>query len=132
MQLRVKLSILNASGEAFMGIGLVWLLQRIARLRSISKAAADMKMSYVKALRILDELERNLGAKVLIRTRGGNARGGASLTPFGREFVACYTELQSRVERSAQRSFARFQRKLDALPLPDRPRRSVQTAGLSR
>ena len=35
--------------NANIGIGLVWLLERIARLHSIRQAALDMGMSYAKA-----------------------------------------------------------------------------------
>jgi molybdate transport system regulatory protein len=54
-----------------MGIGVLWLLQNIYKYRSISKAAKEMGMSYSKAIRILNELERALGEKVIIRNHGG-------------------------------------------------------------
>ena len=95
MKLRLKVSIVNARGEGFMGIGLVWLLRRIKEFKSIHRAAAEMELSYVKALRILNRLEKNLGRKVVIRTRGGAKRGGAEITPFADRYIEEYDRFLS-------------------------------------
>ena len=61
MKIKVKVTIVNKDNEAFMGIGPIWLLERIRKLGSINQAAKDMGMSYVKALKILNRLAKNLG-----------------------------------------------------------------------
>ncbi|MBI5244885.1 MAG: LysR family transcriptional regulator [Elusimicrobia bacterium] len=103
--LRLRISLTNAEGEPFMGIGLIWLLERIRRLKSIKLAAKDMGMSCMKAHGILRRLEENLGRRLLIRRKGGYDRGGAELTPFAEEFLADFNKRQSRVESCARREF---------------------------
>jgi molybdate transport system regulatory protein len=111
--LKLKITLINSRGESFMGIGLVWLLQRIKRLKSINLAAKDMGMSYMKAHGILGRLEKNLGRQLLIRRRGGHLRGGAELTPFAEKFIADYDRRQRRVQACARREFADLLKGLD-------------------
>ncbi|MCX6340147.1 MAG: LysR family transcriptional regulator [Candidatus Aureabacteria bacterium] len=94
-----------------MGIGLVWLIRRIQKFGSIRRAAEDMGMSYVKALRILNRLERKLGTKILVRRIGGAMRGGTALTPFAEQFVEQYERYHARVTDFARREFIRSFRK---------------------
>jgi len=106
MNIKVRVSITDKLHEPFMGIGLVWLIRRIKRFGSIRRAAEDMGMSYVKALRILNRLEKKLGKKILVRRIGGATRGGAALTPFAEQFVERYERYHERVSDFARREFA--------------------------
>ena len=110
MKLKVKISITDDLDEEFMGIGLVWLLQRIKQFKSIQQAARDMGLSYVKALKIINRLEDNLGQKILIRKRGGQERGGAELTPFAEEFIEEYNRFQKDIKKYSQMRFSNFQK----------------------
>jgi len=110
MKVKVRLSILNAKGEGYMGIGLVWLLKNIQKFKSIRLAALDMELSYTKALTILNRLEKNLGKKVLVRTRGGMVRGGAELTPFAKEYIRAYEDFAGDVSDYAQKRFKAFRK----------------------
>lgn len=97
-----------------MGIGLVWLLQRIKKFESINRAAKDMDMSYVKALRILNRLEKNLGKKILVRKIGGKEHGGAELTPFAKRFIDQYDRFQKKVKIYAGKKFSKFINELES------------------
>jgi molybdate transport system regulatory protein len=108
MKIKVKLSIVNEKGESFMGIGLVWLFRGIKSLGSIKKAAEEMRMSYAKAHRIIKRCEEELGKKMLIKTIGGNKRGGAQLTDFAEDFINRYDLYQENVKEFAQRAFEKF------------------------
>ena len=108
MDIRIRLSLADDSGRPFMGIGLVWLLRGIRERGSIHAASRTIGMSYVKALRILNRLEKELGKPILVRSMGGSARGGAVLTPFGVEFIGAFERLQERVERCARREYAKL------------------------
>jgi molybdate transport repressor ModE-like protein len=108
MDLRIRLSLTDDSGRPFMGIGLVWLLRGIREDGSIHAASRGMGMSYVKALRILNRLEKKIGRPLLVRSMGGRTRGGAVLTPFGVKFIEAFERLQERVERCAHREYARL------------------------
>lgn len=105
---RLRISLTDAQGKPFMGIGLIWLLERIRKLKSIKLAAQDMGMSCMKAHAILRRLEEKLGRAFLIRRRGGFDRGGAELTPFAERFVADFKKSQGRVQACALREFERL------------------------
>ncbi len=113
MEIQLKISLANNQGETFMGIGLVWLLRAVDESGSISRASKEMKLSYAKALKIINRLEENLGQKLLIRKHGGCDRGGAELTPFGRKFIEKYDRLQSSIKKAAEKEFSLFRRDLE-------------------
>ena len=108
MKVRVKVNIMDDEEESFMGPGLLALLQNIQEQRSINKAAKKMRLSYVKALHLLNKLEATLGEKVLTRKRGGNEHGGAELTPLGERFIHEYRELEARIAANAESELALF------------------------
>ena len=91
-----------------MGIGLLWLLRGVEKHKSIQRAAKKMDLSYPKALKILNRLDRKLGRPLLIRKRGGQERGGTVLTPFAARFIAEYERLHNRVEAFAGKEFRAF------------------------
>jgi len=101
MHCEIRLLLHDPEGRPFMGIGTLWLLQRVDQLASVRQAALDMEMSYPKALRMIQDLERQLGASVVLRTRGGRTHGGAVLTPFGRSFLEAYVQLIHDLQRTA-------------------------------
>lgn len=94
-----------------MGPGLLRLLRGIEDTRSIAQAARAMDLSYVKALRILTRLERNVGRELVRRSKGGAERGGAELTPAGRRLARDFESLHESITRDAGKRFARFARK---------------------
>ena len=112
MKLKVKISITDDQNEEFMGIGLVWLLRRIKKFKSINQAARDMDLSYVKALKIINRLEKDLGQKILIRKRGGKDRGGAELTPFAEQFLERYDRFQKDIKKYSEKKFSDFKKHL--------------------
>ena len=113
MRLQVKVTLANETDEEFVGGGLLQLLEGIAQHGSIHQAARDMELSYVKALRILNRLERELGETLLVRHKGGAARGSSELTAFARSFMRDFTELRRKIRRAADRSYQGFQKKYE-------------------
>lgn len=78
-----------------MGPGKADLLDAIAREGSISAAGRAMAMSYRRAWLLVDAMNR-CWREPLVETRpGGASRGGAWLTPFGREVLTQYRALQA-------------------------------------
>src|SRR5690554_1270593 len=90
MELKSKLYLVNEKDEKFMGIGVLWLLEEIARTSSLRKAALVLGISYSKAYGMIENLETGLGLKMLERKRGGSSREGATLTEAAEKFVAAY------------------------------------------
>ncbi len=114
MKLQVKTKLANEQGESFMGEGILELLRRIDQVDSIHQAAAEMGLSYAKALKILNRLEENLEGRVLERSRGGRERGGARLTPLGKIFIREYQSLQDRIARYGDARYPLFLRRVKA------------------
>ena len=114
MNLKVKLYLENEN-DKFMGIGVLWLLQKVKECRSLREAAAEMGISYSKAFRMVKNLELALGEDVLERRRGGSDRSGASLTPFGEEFIILYDEFQKKCKGLLKEPFSEFSDKLNEL-----------------
>ena len=113
MKLHVKLALASETDEEFCGFGLLQLLDGIGRHGSIQQAARDMDLSYVKALKILNRLERELGETLLVRHKGGAARGHTDLTPFARRFIRDFADLRQTVRKSAETAFKGFQKRYE-------------------
>jgi len=89
-------------------VGLLQLLEGIDRHGSIQQAARDMELSYVKALKILNRVERELGEPLLIRQKGGASRGKSELTPFARQFAANFAKLRNKLVKAGNQAFSEF------------------------
>lgn len=113
MKISIKTHITDDPGIPFMRPGPVRLLEMINEHRSINKAAKNMSLSYVKALNILNRLEKGLGEMMLIRKKGGNEHGGAYLTPFAEKFIRSFKGLEEKINNFAQAEFQEFQREID-------------------
>ncbi|MDR3440980.1 winged helix-turn-helix domain-containing protein [Telmatospirillum sp.] len=81
-----------------LGPGKTDLLQAIDRTGSISAAARSMGMSYKRAWQLVDEMNRHLDAPVVAASFGGSHGGGAHLTAFGHEVLACYRRMLATLE----------------------------------
>jgi molybdate transport system regulatory protein len=119
LQIRVKLNLVDDRGDPFMGPGVLSVLRGIQEHGSINRAAGRMRLSYMKALKMLNRLEADLGKRILVRKRGGNDRGGSELTPLGRRFIVEYDRLERRVRTHVEKEFRIFQERVAAAELDD-------------
>jgi N-terminal domain of molybdenum-binding protein len=115
MELKTKLYLLDEDGEKFMGMGVYWLLEAVDHTSSLRKAAESMDISYSKAYRMVNNLERVLGKEVIDRRKGGSDRQGATLTPFGRRFYQLYGEFQTEAKKMLNTPYEGFKKELAAL-----------------
>jgi molybdate transport system regulatory protein len=83
------------SGSA-LGPGMAQLLERVAELGSIRRAAASMDMSYRKAWLLIQELQKTFDGPVVTAEAGGLAGGGTHLTELGASLVKLYRRVESR------------------------------------
>lgn len=111
MNLKLKIYLEN-DRDKFMGIGVLWLLQKVDELKSLRAAANALGISYSKAFRMVENLEDSLGMKVLERRKGGSERGGATVTDFGRAFIALYDDFQKECKALVQPRYELFCRDL--------------------
>ena len=89
------------------GDGGVRLLQAIEANGSIRAAADRIGWSNRHAIDYLDKAESALGGRLVNRARGGNERGGARLTPEGKDLVRRYITLRRQVENEVERLYRR-------------------------
>src|SRR6056297_1896037 len=87
---------LEEDNEKLFGDGPADILNLVDKLGSLSKAAAEINMSYSQAWQLIDKLERKLGFKLLEKQVGGSDGGGSTLTTKGR--ILMDTFLQFRKE----------------------------------
>jgi molybdate transport system regulatory protein len=77
------------------GPGKAELLEHIDRTGSISEAAKAMGMSYMRAWTLVKSLDRGCAEPLVNKSRGGSARGGATLSPTGRRVLGLYREMET-------------------------------------
>lgn len=103
-QLRPSFKVwLTAGDEDVVGKGGASLLRGIQKYGSISRAAKELGWSYSFAWLQLRDLEKKLGAPVVLRKRGGEVGGGAELTELAKALLWKYEALEKRVERTINR-----------------------------
>ena len=90
-QLRIRI---RFGGDAFIGPGKAELLECIAATGSIAAAARDMGMSYKRAWMIVETLNTMFDVTLVDSARGGPGKGGATLTPRGRDVLAEYQAIE--------------------------------------
>jgi len=93
-----KLSIridFEPSGSA-LGPGMAQLLERVAELGSIRRAAASMDMSYRKAWLLIQALQKTFDGAVVTAEAGGVSGGGTQLTELGTNLLKLYRRVEGR------------------------------------
>lgn len=106
MKLNYKLW-LEENNERLFGDGPADILKLVDKLGSLSKAAAEINMSYSQAWKLIDKLENKLGFKLLKKKVGGVEGGGSTLTKKGRLIMDTF--LNFRLE--ARREMAKLESK---------------------
>lgn len=106
--LGVKSKVVISGEEDFFGPGVWQLLQNIDETGSIQAAAARMKMSYSKSLKLVNRAEKQLGFPLLERHNGGKNGGRSDITPEGRRFMDCYQAMREEVKQITQSLFESY------------------------
>ncbi len=96
---------LEVRGRFVVGDGGVRLLRAIDATGSVRAAAARVGWSYRHTLSYVANAETALGRTLVARTRGGNDRGGASLTADGRDFVDRYERFRDAFDGALHRLY---------------------------
>jgi molybdate transport system regulatory protein len=82
--------------EIALGPGKVELLRHISETGSISEAARRMNMSYNRAWLLVRTMNRCFKEPLVLASRGGESRGGAQLTAFGKKILILFQRLESK------------------------------------
>ncbi|MFD0863673.1 winged helix-turn-helix domain-containing protein [Sungkyunkwania multivorans] len=91
MSYKIKSRIwIETADGVFLGEGRIDLLKAIQREGSLSKAAAQLGMSYKKAWNLLDSINRSAKKPVAVTTTGGKGGGGATITSYGIKMITAF------------------------------------------
>lgn len=101
----VKLQI--AKNVRFLGPGCRDLLRLVHRHGSVRLACEEMEMSYSKAWRILNTLEKEAGFPVLCRKTGGKSGGESTLTHQGEELLRRFEDYETECRAAVLEIFHR-------------------------
>ena len=94
--------------DKFFGPGVVQLLHTVDETASLRTAAAQMKMAYSKAWKMISRAEKNLGYALLITKTGGKHGGGAQLTLEAKALLTKFMAFETSVYRSAEEMWAKY------------------------
>ena len=99
---------LDNNGKAF-GEGPYELLKRVEKTNSLHEAARQMNMSYSKAWKLIQTMEKRLGFPLLDKRVGGLLGGGSHITPKGKDLMKRYERFEKgsreAIEKVYQRHF---------------------------
>ena len=95
------------------GPGKAELLGLIDTTGSISAAAREMGMSYRRAWNLVETMNTTFRQTVVEAVSGGRGGGGAMITDFGCEVLACYRAMEAKAIKSVDSEMEAFVEMLD-------------------
>ncbi len=101
-RLAMHLRILEGDATV-LGPGKVELLGHIAETGSIAEAARCMNMSYNRAWLHVKIMNEAFHEPLVISSRGGKSRGGASLSPLGSRICEIYQEMREEARKAVKK-----------------------------
>ena len=107
-QVRVITKTMLATDEKFFGNGTEQLLELIGVTGSVNAACQAMQMSYTKAWKMINRIEKKLGYRVMERVAGGREGGGSQLTEEGERLLRVYRKMREEVQAAAEISFQKY------------------------
>lgn len=111
VEIRPRLRVMAGAAIA-LGPGKAQLLELVQRTGSITRAAREMNMSYMRAWTLIRTMNRCFKEPVIISSHGGaRGGGGAALTKTGREILALYQKMEAdcmQVIDRAQKKLEKF------------------------
>lgn len=95
-----------------LGPGKADLLEWIAKTGSITRAASQMGMSYMRAWTLIQTMNKSFKRPVVESVRGGRERGGAKLTPTGTRALQLYRRMEKASLKSTQADWGKLRQLL--------------------
>ena len=100
-RLLARLRIVDDDDVIVLGPGKADLLQAIADSGSIRDAAAQLKMSYMRAWSLIRVMNSHFREPLVDAERGGSRHGGARLSKTGRAVLRLYQRMDKATRRAA-------------------------------
>lgn len=88
--------------EIAIGPGKADLLRAISETGSITHAARKLGMSYMRAWKLIQTVNRCFRRPLVTSLRGGSHKGGAKLTPTGTRALQLYDQLENKSLQATQ------------------------------
>jgi molybdate transport system regulatory protein len=107
----VKMRIRVYAGKRMLGPGKMELVAHIDATGSLAAAAKKMRMSYMRAWTLVQNLNSNPNRPVVEMSRGGVGGGTAKVTQFGKQVLAIYQTM----DRESAKAASPYSRKLAKL-----------------
>ena len=82
------------------GPGKADLLQEVGETGSIAAAGRELGMSYKRAWSLIEAMNAQFGAPLVVANRGGRQRGGAELTDLGRKVLERYRTIEAKTQKA--------------------------------
>lgn len=108
MKALTRLIFVDDNNEKFFGEGPYRLLRGIEKTGSLRASAMDMGMSYTKALKLINNAEKELGFKFTTRAVGGKSGGGSCITVEGKEWLDRYEKFRDACLKENERLYKEF------------------------
>ncbi len=96
--------------DVVLGPGKADLLEAIRKLGSIQDAARSLGMSYMRAWKLVQTMNRGFREPVVTTVRGGAAHGGAVLTETGEAALSLYRKMEAAGLRAMAPAWRRLSR----------------------
>lgn len=96
------------------GPGKADLIDAIRATGSIRNAAARLGMSYMRAWHLVQTMNSEFRSPVILTARGGDSRGGASVTPTGERVLGVYREMEAASAKAVAPAWRRMKPYLKA------------------
>ena len=108
MKPALRVMLCDDAGERFFGEGPCRLLHLIEETGSLRSAAAQMGLSYSKALRHVQHAEKELSIDMTCKTIGGRGGGGSTLTAEARQFLERYEAYRDACVQTSRELYSAF------------------------
>ena len=94
--IKIRIQIKN---NFYIGPGKILLLEKISEKGSISMAAKSIGLSYKKAWKLIDELNKHSSKKIVDAKSGGRGVRGSQLTDEGKIFIKTYRSIENKLTK---------------------------------
>ena len=103
--IKSKIWIEDEDGKVVFGTGRLYILKAVEEHGSILGAAKALSMSYRAVWGKIKATEERLGRPLMMKRTGGAHGGGSDLTPFGRNLVERFRQLEDLTRTTADAFF---------------------------
>jgi len=107
MEIRSRIWI-EKDGEPFIGFGRIKLLKMVDDKMSINAAAKELKMSYRKAWKLLNEMNLMTEKPIVIKNIGGKDGGGTVLTEYGKQLIQDFETINKNCMNYLEKEFEKL------------------------